>query len=712
MMVRKMAYVGFSYMAGLFFASFFALWVSFSLASALAAGAAVWLIILSKEKLRDIRAFKIILCSFSCAAGIFLYCGYDIVVYRSITAYDGAEVISEAVVSEVSSIGNDKCLYIVSGRLNGGIKAKFGFFGENRGLSKGDSLTVHGEMYIPENTEAFSGRDHYKARGVFLFMKSADIISCTVKENSLYKYSGRLRNMIMSQIRRLIPSEEGELLIGMLLGSEYHRLDGKTERLLYRSGIGHVTAVSGMHLAIACGVICSLASAVIRTSRTKFFAAFITAAFFCIMTDFSPSVVRSAVMLLLTYTGGMWGRKADSLNSLGIAVILLTAAAPYSVRNTGLLLSLAGAMGTGVMAPYLIRLIDEHRNKDTFPTFEDRQPSALLSSAVSSFSAACAVFPVAVMRFDEVSVISPLVNLLLSPFYTAALAVSVFAVMLLPLKAVSDGLFLAAGLLCKPVLGAAKLAGAAEFAVIPLGLPPVVPCTVIGGIFTVAVLVLTHDGKYTSAAFSLSAAVFTVVVSVYRLIPSDSMYIAVLTDSSGCAAVIYGDSSAVIIDMSAEKECAFLTENYLAAMGIDHAGLVMLTKKSGYTESLYRSFLSETEYISDTEVSDTDNALKCSFDGFDIIITPSEGNYTVDITKEGGGSCRAAFLCGEGDISLENADLAVFNRKKGCDASDGECMYLVTNEKYEGVFSASSDYNYCVSSVYSFSGEKLSAVSD
>lgn len=707
-----MAYVGFSYMAGLFFASFFALWVSFSLASALAAGAAVWLIILLREKLRDIRALKIILCSFSCAVGIFLYCGYDTLVYGSITAYDGAEVISEAVISEVSSIGNDKCLYIVNGRLNGGIKAKFGFFGENRGLSKGDLLTVRGKMYIPENTAAFSGRDQYKAQGVFLFMKSADIMSCTVNESSLYKYTGRLRNMIMSQIRRLIPSEEGELLIGMLLGSEYHRLEGKTEKLLYRSGIGHVTAVSGMHLAIACGVICSLASAVIRTSRTKFFAAFITAAFFCVMTDFSPTVVRSAVMLLLTCMGGILGRKADSLNSLGIAVILLTAAAPYSVRNTGLLLSLAGAMGTGVMAPYLMKLLAEHRNKkDTFPSLENRQPSALLSSAVSSFSAACAVFPVAVMSFDEVSVISPLVNLLLSPFYSAALAVSVFAVMLLPLKAVSDGLFLTAGILCKPVLGAAKLAGAADFAVIPLGLPPVVPCAVIGGIFTAAVLILTHDGKYTSAAFSLSAAVFTVVISVYRLIPSDSMHIAVLTDSSGCAAVMYGDSSAVIIDMSAEKECALLTEKYLAAMGINHAGLVMLTKESGYTESLYRSFLSETEYISDTEVSDAD-AVKCSFDGFNIEIISSEGNYTVDITKEDGSSCRAAFLCGEGDISLENADLAVFNRKKGCDASDRECIYLVTNEKYEGVFSASSDHNYCVSSVYSFSGEKLSAVSD
>ena len=66
-MVRKMAYVGFSYLAGLFFASFLNAFAAFALAVAAVFISAIVLILYKNAKL------KICVCVISCACGLILY---------------------------------------------------------------------------------------------------------------------------------------------------------------------------------------------------------------------------------------------------------------------------------------------------------------------------------------------------------------------------------------------------------------------------------------------------------------------------------------------------------------------------------------------------------------------------------------------------------------------------------------------------------------
>ena len=85
-MVRKMAYIGSSYLIGLFFASFFVYDINFCLSAAIVVTAVV-----SAFLFRS-KSVKIAVCLLSAAAAILIYSLYDMTVYQNIIKYDGCDV--------------------------------------------------------------------------------------------------------------------------------------------------------------------------------------------------------------------------------------------------------------------------------------------------------------------------------------------------------------------------------------------------------------------------------------------------------------------------------------------------------------------------------------------------------------------------------------------------------------------------------------------
>ena len=66
---------------------------------------------------------------------------------------------------------------------------------------------------------------------------------------------------------------------------------------------------------------------------------------FMAVTCFQASVCRSGVMCLVVLAGDLLSRRADSLNSLGIAVLLLGLENAYAAADIGLLLSFSATLG-------------------------------------------------------------------------------------------------------------------------------------------------------------------------------------------------------------------------------------------------------------------------------------------------------------------------------------------------------------------------------
>lgn len=135
---------------------------------------------------------------------------------------------------------------------------------------------------------------------------------------------------------------------------------------------------------------------------------------FALFSGFSPSVTRAAVMLTLLLLSDVMLRSGDCMNTLGLCALIMPLNNPYMVRNPSFLLSLFGAMAVGAVAPRVVNVVQYKGIA-----------GKLLKSCIFSLTVMFTAMPVTMLFFDEISIVSPLTNVILVPFCTLALSLTV-----------------------------------------------------------------------------------------------------------------------------------------------------------------------------------------------------------------------------------------------------------------------------------------------
>ena len=188
------------------------------------------------------------------------------------------------------------------------------------------------------------------SRGIFLssFQNSGlKIRSTGEKHFSLYSYAVEFRKQSAKTINRLLSRSEAQLVRTILLGDR-SALTRENKNTFSKTGMSYLIVVSGMHL--------SLIAVLIRFVTRRFphktvaFTVDISAIIFYIaVTGFCPSVVRAGVMAIIVCAEEVFLRHKDSVNSLGIAAIILTAANPFVVGDLGMIMSFAATLGIATL---------------------------------------------------------------------------------------------------------------------------------------------------------------------------------------------------------------------------------------------------------------------------------------------------------------------------------------------------------------------------
>jgi competence protein ComEC len=136
--------------------------------------------------------------------------------------------------------------------------------------------------------------------------------------------------------------------------------------------------------------------------------------FFIALTGFEPSILRAGFMCLIFLAGQMIGREPDSLNSLGISVFAITVGNPYAVNDVGLLLSFAATYGLLVLYPYFKRATTKRMEKWVKAWGgRGRFLEKAVDSIIITVAATIPTLPVILIAFGQISLISPLANLLM-----------------------------------------------------------------------------------------------------------------------------------------------------------------------------------------------------------------------------------------------------------------------------------------------------------
>lgn len=318
--------------------------------------------------------------------------------------------------------------------------------------------TVTGEV---ELKALYPTQESYRADGVFLQAYPVDFdeeaMTLTPSPYTWRSALVPLRERLTGNIRTRLSGEEGALLTGICLGDK-SGVSESTMTAFRRTGMPHILVVSGLHLSVISFGLYGMLRWLLSRRRLAAVLTVVGVGLFMALVGFTPSVVRAGVMCLVMLGGQLFTRRADGLNSMGLALVLLLAVNPYCLLDAGLQLSFGAAGGVLCLTKPLQERL--YRLKLWKPVAD---------SLAVTLAATLPILPLLGYLFGEVSVVSPLANLLAVAPASVALVfgwVGMLLALCPPLAFLANGVLYLAGWLVRWPMFVAQAIGGLPFATV------------------------------------------------------------------------------------------------------------------------------------------------------------------------------------------------------------------------------------------------------
>lgn len=190
--------------------------------------------------------------------------------------------------------------------------------------------------------DADSYRISRLAKSVYLSAVYEDGYAWQGSSNAMSFRLYRLRQALAKRLYRFLPADLAGLEAAVLLGDRTG-LPDETSDAFRAAGISHLLAVSGLHVALLCGLFGFGARQ--RFSRPVVLCQAAVLLFYMGLTGLPFSVLRAGVMFLLTLAGCFLLQPPDAVTSLALAAVLIGVCQPYAPCDIGFQLSCCGVLG-------------------------------------------------------------------------------------------------------------------------------------------------------------------------------------------------------------------------------------------------------------------------------------------------------------------------------------------------------------------------------
>ena len=293
-------------------------------------------------------------------------------------------------------------------------------------LQYGDFISLFGKLELPKKTENSLNvavpefqYDRFLAKdSIFVFMKNPVITKGRgiIEKNKIrdfWRYIFSVRTAFEENIQKKLTYPENEYALGITLGDE----SGIPKKIIENfnvTGLRHLLALSGMNITIIIIFLSMLfffLPKIIRIIAISFFIFL-----FVMLTGASSSVVRAAVMGVIGIIALQSGRKMEPLHVLILALSCITVYNPFLLySDISLQFSVLAVLGLMYIEPILYsgHVNTKHKNE-------------LFQVLSATVAAQIAVLPVMIVFFEQISLISPITNVLIVPISTLAM-ILVFA---------------------------------------------------------------------------------------------------------------------------------------------------------------------------------------------------------------------------------------------------------------------------------------------
>ncbi len=572
-MKRKMIGAAAAYMAGLFFASFFSdipclVILSLILAAALLAG-----------RKYGFKAGDYIMLAVFFVSAVSVFSIYTAVRYKPAIEMDGREGSFRGEVTEVYRYSGNNSSYIIDGRINGDIPAKVSFYGGELEADRGDMIAIGSCQFVkPSKDFLFDSESYYRSEGVFLTAANAkDVTAEPFRSRRLVRLISSYREQIIFDFGVALGGDSGDLLAGMVFG-EKRGMDDNVKTAVYRCGIGHILAVSGLHVSVAVLVLMFILKRCRVNKYISFAVMEVLLLFLTAMANYPVSAIRAAVMMNFLYGARIFRRQNDTFNSLAGAALLICLVSPYSIYDEGFLMSLTGTFGIGVAAPCMTKEMP----RETFP-----QKAAV--SFVTMLCTTVCVFPLSLLYFDETSLISPLTNVLLVPLCSFSMIIGLLYALT---GGVVDILFISK-LINDVILRISDGAARIRITHFSAGSTALMYGLIMCSVMVVFAFAVFRSRHFTVAAVSAAAVFMFVTAGLIRMERNDRLIVAVLGRGNNAAVVINDRGDVTVADLSGHYRSAEYVRKYLTRSGIEKVDTILLSNRA---ESAYASYLGAFEF--------------------------------------------------------------------------------------------------------------------
>ena len=231
-------------------------------------------------------------------------------------------------------------------------------------------------------------------------------------------YAGLARAGVQRQVEQWLGTDAAGLVLGVCLG-DAAGMNAALRQDFYTCGVGHVMAVSGLHTGTVAGLFLFLFM-MLRSARRWARALAVAFVWAFVLVAGTPfSAMRAAVMFSVLALGTAARRKADGLNSLGAACVVILLVHPLAAGDVGFLASVATCAGIVTLAdPIAARL------KRLWPAcWRQGKTAGFVCGSLGITAAAwLALLPVDLLCFKTVSVVTPLANMVCVPLNGVVLA--------------------------------------------------------------------------------------------------------------------------------------------------------------------------------------------------------------------------------------------------------------------------------------------------
>jgi competence protein ComEC len=261
-------------------------------------------------------------------------------------------------------------------------------------LRQGDLITIQGR-FTPNEATPFRG---FAAQRDTTGVLSADTVSVTGNEaTTAQRWRAEFGEHAGGSLRQRIPEPAGAFATGVLLGDD-GAMTESTRDAFRVGGLTHMTAVSGVHVGIVAAGLLLISNLGLVNKWIMLVVSVPVVWSFAYLVGMRPSVVRASLMLTLLVIALLLGRPRDTLNAVGLAAAAMLLWDPSFRHDVGFQLSVAATCGIAI--------------------------GILLTGSRSHWhlvwviplAAQLATEPLILYHFGYYSLVSPLANILATPF--------------------------------------------------------------------------------------------------------------------------------------------------------------------------------------------------------------------------------------------------------------------------------------------------------